>query len=282
MASALVIYGGDNSTNRTDPGSGLPFESVGSLSNLSGDIGGTGIYLGNGYVLTAGHVAPYDRITFDGTTFFTRDASPEIRVAPGVDLKIIHLSSAPPLSGVSIYTGSDESLSPATIVAYGVGRSDDGSSLDTVTWGDTSTVAKRWGTNQIGGSIDDFNYSSYAFDALQTTLGQTAGEAGATVFDSGSGLFQNIAGNWYLTGITSVVTQKSGSGTSTFGTDSPALVLPGAPSSLLQPPGSGDVNLFVRLSSYATAITGLTSVPEPSTALILSLLSAATLRRKRS
>ncbi len=269
-SDALVLYGENNTQNQTDPGTGVPFDGVARLGNSAGTvIGGTGVHLGNGYILTADHVGPFASVTFDGSTFFTHDGTAPVRVATGVDMKIFRLTAVPPVSAALIYTGTDELLRPATIVGWGRGR--DGSSppsTSVVGWGDTGTIAKRWGTNTPQAAIDGFSYSSYTFDALETVLGNSAGasEAAATANDSGSGLFQKIDDTWYLTGITSVVTQKSGASTSTFGTDTPAVVTPGSPTGVALFPSGGDVNLFVRTSRYATRIATL--VPEPSSVLM--------------
>lgn len=72
-AQAIILLGLGNSDNLTDPGSGAPFASVARLSNGLGTIGGSGIYLGNGYILTANHVGPFSSVTFDGVTTYTHD-----------------------------------------------------------------------------------------------------------------------------------------------------------------------------------------------------------------
>ncbi len=281
-SEALILYGEDNSQNLTDPGTGVPFDAVGGLGNSdSSVIGGTGVHLGNGFILTANHVGPFASVTFDGSTFFTHDGAAPVQVASGVDLKIFRLSAVPPVSSALIYTGTDELLRPATIVGWGRGRDDTSPPSTSVNgWGNTGTIAKRWGTNTPQAAIDDFSYSSYTLDALETVLGNTAGasEAAVTLNDSGSGLFQEIDDIWYLTGITTVVTNKSGAGTSTFGTDTPAIVTPGSPTGIALLPSAGDVNIFVRTSSYATQIATL--VPEPSV-MLLCLPGLATLMCRR-
>ena len=268
-AQALILYNKDNSQNLNDPNTGVPFDAVARLGNSGGGIGGTGVHLGNGYILTANHVTSFDTVTFDGTTFFTQDGAAAVQVATGVDMKIFHLSSAPPVSAALIYTGSDELLYPATIVGWGLGR-DPASSLGsgTVAWGSGSTIAKRWGTNTPKAAIDDFSAAGYTYDALETVLGNIDdSEAAVTLYDSGSGLFQEIDDIWYLTGITTTTTTKAGGSTSTFGDDYAAVITPGSPSRITFSSGSGDINLFVRTSSYATLI----AVPEPSYALLALL-----------
>ncbi len=274
---AIILFGA------TDGGvapSGLPLDSVGQLP------GGTGIHLGNGYVLTAAHVNPISSITFDGSTFFNHDGQTPVQIG-NTDLKVFRLATTPTVAAVSLYTGNSELLESGTLVGTGIGRDSTAVGTTVVPWG--STREKRFGTNTPTGLVDDFSYSVYTFDAIQTTLGSDAGlppgtgdfEAATVDLDSGSALFQNFGGNWFLTGVTSVVTQRSGARTSTFGNDLPAAITPGSPSGISLAPGSGDINLFVRISPYAAEIAQ--SIPEPSTILFaLGSLSLLLRRRRQS
>ncbi len=75
---ALVFWNLDNSANQTDPGTGVPWDSVARVAgtNLSlANTTGSAIYLGNGYMLTANHVTLGidQRVTFDGVTPFVVD-----------------------------------------------------------------------------------------------------------------------------------------------------------------------------------------------------------------
>jgi len=286
-ANAIVLFGKDNTGNLSDPGTGTPWASVARLSNADGSvIGGSGIYLGNGYILTAAHVGPFASVTFDGSTFFMHDGVNPVQVG-STDMKILRLTSTPTVAAVGLYTGSLELSTTGTLVGWGVGRAAATAVNATVVpWGAASTSDKRWGTNTPKGTIAGFSYSTYIFDALQTSLGSSSGtptgtgsdEAAASLYDSGSGMFQNIGGTWFLTGITSVVTQKGGASTSTYGNDVPATTLPGSPTGIQLPGGSGDINIFVRVSSYATQINTL--IPEPSS-LLLALTSCCLFLRRR-
>jgi len=100
--------------------------------------------------------------------------------------------------------------------------------------------------------------------ATGTPPGLGASEAAATVYDSGSALFQNIFGVWYLIGVTTAVQTN---GTSNFGNDQTS-----AP--------KGDSNYFVRVSAYDTQINAI--IPEPSAvALFLLGTGAFFLKRRR-
>lgn len=267
---AIILFGKDNSGNTTDPVTGVPWDSVGRLSNLGGTIGGSAVYLGNGYVLTAGHVGPYDRVTFDGTTFFYHDGVAPEQVPGNVDMKVLHLTTMPTVGAVTLYTGISENTGPATHIGWGVGRDPSTAVGATVVpWGNASTSTKRWGLNGPE-KIVNISYGSGSYQAIATVLGKDTGlqpglgadESATTLYDSGSGLFQYLSGQWQLIGLATAV--ETGS-TSTFGDDAP-----------FDP--NGNENYFVRISSYADGINSL--IPEPS-ALLLSLASLCLLLRRR-
>lgn len=265
-AQAIILYGADNSANLTNPGTGLPFDSVAMVSDASGNnTTGSAIYLGNGYMLTANHVTPGSHVTFDGVTFYQWDTSFSPVQIGTVDAKIFKLTSNPTVAAVQLYGGNQELTVPAAIVGWGLGRNP-AVAINTasVAWGDTSTGDKRWGTNQVADFVNLVG-GGYSYTGLRTVLGTgSANEAGATLNDSGSGLFQNIGGVWYLTGLTTGV-EDGTFGTSTFGNDSVAT--------------GGTENFFVRISTYNGVITGL--IPEPHTVLLSGLAALAMLSRRR-
>lgn len=289
-AHAIILFGLGNTDNTTDPLTGAPYESVARLSNGAGVFGGSGIYLGNRYVLTANHVGPYASVTFDGITSYAHDGIAPVQIGT-TDMKIFRLTTAPTVAAVQLYTGNSEVGSTGTMVGWGVGREPATAVNSTlVPWGDDSTSDKRWGLNTPTAFYDGFTAGSHTFDILQTTLGSSSGtpaglgvsEAAATLLDSGSGLFHFLDGQWYLTGLTTNLTQRGGGSTSTFGNDvSGVLTPPVSPATNTQIglfPGAGDINIFARVSSYADDINTL--IPEPSSVL-LSLTSALFLLRRR-
>lgn len=255
-AGAIILFGLDNSANQTDPGTGVAFDSVGLLSNAGkASPQGSAIHLGGGYMLTAEHVGMRPFVTFDGTTFYQRDlAFTPLQVAANVDLQIFKLTTTPTVAAANLYNGSDELTASATMVGWGKGR-DPAVPVNTlnVTWGNDSTIAKRWGVNLPLG-FDTVGHEAGSYDAILTGLGSGSGspaglgasEAAATLYDSGSGLFQNHGGTWYLIGLTTGVETF---GTSKFGNDQ-----------LADP--HGDLNAFVQISSYHDDILDL--IPEPS------------------
>ena len=285
-ASAIVFWNLGNEANQTDPGTGVPWNSVAKIYDPSNNaISGSAVYLGNGYLLTANHVyvGPnfdtnnYSRVSFDNINSYIIDpffGNYGTQVAPGVDMKVIKLTLDPSgVNAVTLMTAPDELIAPATLVGWGKGRDPAVPLASTnVTWGDDATATKRWGLNE----------PKFAGSAPYDYLGAIAGasgpgfvpgglgdaEASVALYDSGSGLFQEINNVWYLIGIT---TSTDDGGSTDFGVDS------------VESAERGDRDFFARISSYDEQITAL--VPEPSTAslLVISGVAAAAfaLHRRR-
>lgn len=276
-AGAIILFGLDNTANQTDPSTGVPFDSIAKVYNNSGDgaARGSAIYLGNGYMLTANHVAVSgdQSFTFNGLDSYALDMGfTPIQVAAGVDLKVFRLNSTPTVAAVSL-SNDGELIAPATMVGWGVGRTPTIPINDaTVTWGDLTTIAKRWGLNTPL-DLGTVEYDSYSYTAIRTVLGSSTGdpaglgadEAAASRYDSGSGLFQYLDGAWQLIGVTTTVETD---GTSIFGND----VVSGT--------GKGHANYFASVSAYRSDILEL--IPEPSTGVLLSGVLLLLLKRRRN
>ncbi len=245
---AIIFPSGDNSKNQTAPDAARTdiFNAVGRTSNGGGGSGSV-IYLGGKYVLTANHVNLSSNITFDGSTYYPIDFAFAARQVSDKDLKIIKLKTVPAgLVGATLNTSITETQKTGTIVGWGRGRSTtDTDGSDGWTWGNSSTEAKRWGTNAISGtatypSYSDNNGNTYTTTPiLITTLNSNAGddEAAAAYLDSGGGIFAKFGNQWRLIGLT---------------------ILAGDPSRF----NNTDQNYFLRISSYASAIEAL--IPDPT------------------
>ena len=104
----MLYYNLGNGANTTDPGTGVPFDSVGKVTTSDGSgISGSAVYLGDGYVLTANHVTTdsnYKYVTFGSTVYevdtMAFSGSMSIQVEPGVDMKIMKLTTTPTVSAV--------------------------------------------------------------------------------------------------------------------------------------------------------------------------------------
>lgn len=276
-ANAIILLGFGNTANQTDPGTGVPFNAVARVSNATvGSIGGSAVHLGGGWMITADHVGLIAFTTFDGATFYNRDVS----VAPiqigATDMKLFRLTTIPPVSAATVYSGSAENTGPATLIGFGRGRDPNsvvGSS--TVAWSNSlNTSAKRWGLNRPAALITDsytLNSKLYEQQTILTVLGSDptglgGNEAAVLTHDSGSGMFQQINGVWYLIGL---AVRVEVSGSSEFGNDD------------ISSPTRGDLNYFVRVSDYHAEIMG-EMIPEPSiTLLTVSLAMLCMLQRRR-
>ena len=288
-ANGIVFYdytestGGTDDKNQSIPDSERAdiFNAVARVCDENGEnTSGSATYIRGKYLLTADHVSNGSHVTFDGITFYERDTAFVPRqiffAGENVDLKLIKLVEIPKFSGTEIEIDLNTDAASelplfnntleVTLVGWGVGRDpniDNLGSLSTNiwTWGNQTTLAKRWGTNNIENAVTSnfgFNNKNYAYEALYTNLlpqffsGKS--EAGIARFDSGSGMFAKIGDKWRLVGIATLVASNSGENTSTFSsnpsekgspttTDDSETVVPYA-----------DQNFFVRISSYAAAI----------------------------
>ena len=249
FANAIVFFSQGNDANLDNPGVGLPWDNVVQMRNESGPIG-SGVYLGNRYVLTAGHVGPLTSVKV-GFVDYLLDSSPAVSIGQA-DMKLVRLASDPGLSGVRLNTNPSGDAGNSYLVGYGVGRSS--SSLlgsSPVTWGDSSTAIKRWGTNFVDGAIAGVQVAGYTSDLLRTQFNSNSGanEAALTIYDSGSALFRQIGSEWFLVGLGAYV-QNSGYSLASTQFNS----------------RDSDDSYFIRISSYSSAVDqiGAVAVPEPS------------------
>src|SRR2546426_10430498 len=95
-AKAYAVVDANSTTNTSNPNDGSPWANVGSVN------GASGIYIGNGWVLTASHVGA-GTITFDIGTFAADGQT--IRLTDNdssTDLLLFHLTLTPNLSALTL------------------------------------------------------------------------------------------------------------------------------------------------------------------------------------
>jgi hypothetical protein len=266
---AIVFFGQGNGANLDNPAVGLPWDNVVQMQSPTGPIG-TGVYLGNRYVLTAGHVGPLTSVKV-GLVDYLIDSSPAVAIGTA-DMKLVRLALDPGLNGVPLNTNPFGDTGYSYLVGYGVGRASSSLlSSSPVTWGDSSTAIKRWGTNIVDIARSGIQVGGYISDLLKTEFNSDAGanEAALTIYDSGSALFRQIGSDWYLVGLGAYV-QNSGYSLA---------------SSQFNYTESDD-SYFIRISKYAdsSVMIGGVSVPEPSSQSLLfvgvAFLSACLLARR--
>lgn len=243
---------------------------------------GTGVYLGNGWVITAAHVGggsivlsggTYAMLAGSGTTLTNNGA---VGKSATTDLYMFQLTSTP--AGLPAVTIASSSAAPnAAVTMIGSGR-DRGAFTEwtvnttTTPWSWTevpsggnaagyktlSTRSMRWGTNDVTASglwindgFGDVTMLATTFDAS----GSPSNEAQAAYGDSGGAVFQKNGSSWELSGLILTVGGFSG-----------------------QPdPGAnaiyGDTTYAADLSFYRSQI--VTIVPEPTTAALLAAAAAS-------
>ena len=245
-ARALIIYGTgptdvNNTLNTTAPTSGAAAGAPWYNVVQFGANNASGVYLGNGCVLTANHVNLVGAVVINGISYvvdpnFTplhvTEDNPATSYADDVDLKLVRILGSPPLPVVQnlpLNFSATADLAASTIIGWGKGKG------TTVaggwTWGDDTTRAERWGTNTVAGATTDGTLVSY--DALYTFFnapfppGGTSNETQIASGDSGGGLFVKIGSVWKLSGISTLVSTLN--------------------EALYNPP---DNSFFIRLATY--------------------------------
>ena len=296
-AFAVVHVTGDGSGNITAPVvDDFGFANVGQVFDISDGIYVSGVYLGDGWVISAYHGvrAPGGTFQFGSVLFggvnYPIDGTSAVRLTtPGLgvaDLALFHmLGPYPVLDAVAI-----SAISP--VLASGVALAGTGRNRETAeTHWDVTVVAGpdndiwtetggpgnrqgfefifgapvvRWGKNRISSAapsnIDDgFGITKMIRTRFDNDLTAVADEAQAAAGDSGGGVFYKNGANWELTGIL-------------LATDG----LDGQPDSAV----FGNSTYMADLATYRSQIVAI--VPEPgSLTLALAGLLLAGARRRR-
>jgi len=273
---ALIVYDSPSSTTNTAyesaPANGSPWQYVAGVNN-NGQREASGVYLGNGFVLTAGHVSLTGAVSvlLSGSTYL-RDTSYSFNFfSSGVDLKLFRILGDPGLSVLPIIADTDSDLNKAsTLIGWGVGKAtgaggDPASVVSGQGWNWStlkSTMVERWGTNTT-------ENTSYIGSGNNVYLGvdfdSSAGEASMTLGDSGGALFQKFGSTWKLSGIMAAVeiSDQSLYDKIAGGGETPSL------------------SYALRLKNYNDALTTATAVPEPGTASLLIGSALLWLGRRR-
>jgi hypothetical protein len=200
-AQSVLISTGDGTGNTTPPSSDPGFDNVGSIGGL------TGVYVGNGWVLTANHVGEnpivllgvtYDPVPGSGVRF----QNPNLSFA---DLKAYKLLGPdPPLPALVITDAAASQDTLITIIGNGRNRGVATTWSGHTGWDWGVGHAVRWGTNKILElNTLVFNTQSFStgFDDLKRGQAKGQDEADLVTGDSGGAAFTGGGASAELIGI---------------------------------------------------------------------------------
>jgi hypothetical protein len=199
-AHALVIVSQDGAENVTAPKDDPGWANVGSVSGL------TGIYLGNGWMLTASHVGAGTVVLGSQSFPAVPDSTTQLRNPDGsaADLIVFRIQGAPRLPKLRIAAATPPVGTPVLLVGHGRNRGAplSWSGHDGFAWGTVSV--QRWGTNVVCKN----GVRVKGTDAFATQFRKDDGspyEAQAAVGDSGGATFVKVGRKWRLAGVVYVV-----------------------------------------------------------------------------
>jgi hypothetical protein len=242
-----INSGGGNSFNTTPPtASDIPNWTTGwGSSSVTGwDYVGTvngasGVYLGNGWVITAGHVGG-GTFSVGGNSYSMVSGSSQ-SISSGsneADITLFQITESPDLPSLKI----------ATIAPVPFSKTRAGSSVAMLGYG--GGAGESWGLNTVTAINIPASVESFVTNDFETALGTTTLTNGSSVTntaylvggDSGGGdfIFNSASQTWMLSGINEAVDDSNNS-------------------------------YMVQLNTYASQINAIIAVPEPDSAGFLGL-----------
>jgi hypothetical protein len=265
LAVQAVLVDDTTTLNETAPANGAPWDNVGSIN------GACGVYLQNGWVITAQHVvgaAVSVSINFGGSSFssigaITTLTNPDFTPS---DVVLFNIGTTPAAaSNLGVTSTQPNFNTTLTMIGYGNHRSGVLTAISTTSgpvdgynW-DGITGTEAWGTNKrVNAANSMVQVPGYnAFDSFHTsfTANGTSGSAQATVGDSGGGVFEKSGSTWLLAGTMNAIGTLDGQTASTS--------------------ANGNNTYIADMAVYSSQINSIiATVPEP-TAMAFLLLTFA-------
>ena len=244
LGQAVIIVTGDGTGNTTAPSDDPGFDNVGNVNGLSG------VYLGNGWVLTANHVGS-GTMEFGGVSYpVVPDSWQRLTGGGGSppDLAVLRMVGDPGLPVTALAPSSPPPGSDVVMLGRGLSRGAATTWSGNDGWGWTSPRTKRWGRNKIstsGSIILDTVSATLNFDSSPPSA--VSDEAHVASGDSGGGLYWKSGGTWYLAGTLFV-----------------SLTFSGQPSNISI---FGNATGAVDIATYRSEILSIISVPACSNGL---------------
>jgi hypothetical protein len=196
-AQALVYVSGTGQGNTSPPPDDPGWNHMARVSGLNG------IYIGNGWVITADHV-PTGNPVIQGVWYAVVPGSAVTLENPDeslADLKVFRVDPHPPLPLMPIRATTPLADTDVTMIAGGVlrGTATSWMGYDGWFWGGTSGM--HWGTNEVYETGLEGNNWVISTDFTKPSLGGTTHEAQGATGDSGGALFIKNGGTWELAGV---------------------------------------------------------------------------------
>lgn len=197
-ARGLIVYSDVNTSSAAN----TPY-----WDNVLSFNGASGVYLGEGWVVTANHVGAPGSLIIAGTSYSVQSGTSQ-QIA-GNDLRLFRLFNWQTIALANVNYSEGWSYNPisgtviegsGTMVAIGCGVGK-GAVVDGG-WMWNATSQKQWGLMSVATSPTDKCLTHY-FDR---TLG--AGIAAGTLGDSGGGVFYQNSYGWHLGGVLTNVTDS--------------------------------------------------------------------------
>jgi hypothetical protein len=209
-----------SAANTNAPPDGSPWASVGTVN------GASGIYLGAGWVLTAGHVGA-GNLNLDSGPFIYDGNSQRLTNSDGTvtDMVMFHLSRLPNLPKLLLTSTTPAANSQVDMIAYGKIAGSAQSNIGSYTGFYWSTDGyKSWGNNKVNAGLTttDAGFGSvtlFSTDFVMPSHLTTSDPAQAAAGDSGGGVFQKSGSNWELAGMIDLMGPTPGqtNGTAVYG-----------------------------------------------------------------